>query len=111
MTREYKDYVQDIVDSMDKAASFVGTMSFAQFTKDEKSVFAVVRALEIIGEAVKKIPVEIRRKYPEIPWREMAGIRDIVIHEYFRVDLEIIWNVVKERIPALKPSFEKMMED
>ena len=111
MTREYKDYIEDIADSMGKAMRFLEHMNFDEFTKDEKTIFAVVRALEIIGEAVKQIPAPIRRKYPEIPWREMAGMRDKVIHEYFGVDLKIIWNVVKERIPVLKPTFEKIRED
>jgi uncharacterized protein with HEPN domain len=111
MRREYKDYIDDIADSMEKAMRFLEHMNFDEFTKDEKTIFAVVRALEIIGEAVKHIPAPIRRKYPEIPWREMAGMRDKVIHEYFGVDLKIIWNVVKERIPVLKPIFEKIRKD
>lgn len=90
---------------------FLDHMSFDAFTKDEKTIFAVVRGLEIIGEAVKHVPPQIRQKYPEIPWREIAGMRDKVIHEYFGVDLEIIWNVVKEKIPVLKPSFVKILKD
>lgn len=90
---------------------FLEHMCFDAFTKDDKTIFAAIRSLEIIGEAVKHIPAQIRRRYPEIPWREMAGMRDKVIHEYFGVDLEIIWNVIKERIPALKTSFEKILKD
>jgi len=90
---------------------FLDHMSFDAFTKDEKTIFAVVRGLEIIGEAVKHVPPQIRQKYPEIPWREIAGMRDKVIHEYFGVDLEIIWNVVKEKIPVLKPGFVKILKD
>lgn len=111
MKREYKDYIEDIIESMAKAMIFLEQMDFDEFSKDEKTIFAVVRALEIIGEAVKHIPTSIRRKYPDIPWREMAGIRDKVIHEYFGVDLKIIWNVVKERIPPLKILFEKLQHD
>jgi len=94
-----------------KVMKFLDHMSFDAFTKDEKTIFAVVRGLEIIGEAVKHVPPQIRQKYPEIPWREIAGMRDKVIHEYFGVDLEIIWNVVKEKIPVLKPGFVKILKD
>ncbi|MEM2571076.1 MAG: DUF86 domain-containing protein [Thermoproteota archaeon] len=111
MKRVIKDYVNDIVDSMNKAMRFIEGMSYEQFIKDDKTVFAVVRALEIIGEAVKKIPEETRMKYPEIPWKGMAGMRDKVIHEYFGVNLKYVWETVKERIPELKPMFERILKD
>ena len=111
MRREYGDYIEDIVDAMNKAMKFVEGMDFDEFILDEKTVFAVVRALEIAGEAVKKIPEEMKIKYPEIPWRDLAGIRDRLIHEYFSVNLEIVWNSVKEEIPVIKPLFEEMLEE
>jgi uncharacterized protein with HEPN domain len=106
-----KDYVNDIVDSMNKAVKFIEGMSYEQFIQDDKTVFAVVRALEIIGEAVKKIPEEIRVKYPEIPWKGMAGMRDKVIHEYFGVNLKYVWETVRKRIPELKPMFERLLKN
>jgi uncharacterized protein with HEPN domain len=108
--RVVKDHVNDIIDSMNKAMKFIEGMSYEQFTRDDKTVFAVVRALEIIGEAVKKIPEEIRVKYPEIPWKGMAGMRNKVIHEYFGVNLKYVWEIVGKRIPELKPMFEKLRE-
>ena len=111
MKRVVKDHVNDIVDSMNKAVKFIEGMSYEQFIQDDKTVFAVVRALEIIGEAVKKIPEEIRVKYPEIPWKGMAGMRDKVIHEYFGVNLKYVWETVRKRIPELKPMFERLLKN
>lgn len=111
MKREIKDYIIDIIDSMNKAIKFIEGMSYEQFIQDDKTIFAVVRALEIIGEAIKKIPEEIKAKYPEIPWKGMAGMRNKVIHEYFGINLKYIWTTIKERIPEIKPMFEKILRD
>jgi uncharacterized protein with HEPN domain len=111
MKREIGDYIQDIIESMNKAMEFTDGITYNSFASDDKTIFAVVRALEIIGEAVKNIPQEIREKHTQIPWREMAGMRDKLIHEYFGVNLNVVWKSVKEEIPLIKPSFEKMFED
>jgi uncharacterized protein with HEPN domain len=86
-------------------------MSYEEFAKDDKTVFAVIRAIEIIGEAVKNIPEDIRKEYPEIPWKGMAGMRDKVIHGYVGVDTQLVWSTVKKRIPGLKLRVEKMFEE
>jgi uncharacterized protein with HEPN domain len=109
--REFGDYIEDIVDAMDKAMEFVKKISFDKFISDDKTIFAVVRALEIIGEAVKNIPFEFRKKHPEIPWKDLAGIRDKLIHEYFGVKSAVLWKAVKEEIPPLKPLFQKILKD
>lgn len=111
MRREVGDYIEDTIGAMDKATNFIKNMSYEKFIRDDKTVFAVVRALEIIGEAVKNIPDDIRKDYPEIPWKDMAGMRNKVIHEYFGVKLKIVWKTVKEKIPPLKPIFEKILKD
>ena len=96
MEKDYRDYIQDILDSIDEIYVFIGQMSREEFLNDRKTVKAVLRNLEIVGEAAKKIPPPLRDKYPDIPWKKMAGLRDKLIHEYFGVDLEIIWQLIKE---------------
>lgn len=111
MKREVGDFISDVINAMDKALKFIDKMSYEEFVQDDKTIFAVVRAIEIIGEAVKNIPDDIKEKYPEIPWKGMAGMRDKVIHGYFGVDLKVVWETVKSRIPEIKPLFEKMLKD
>jgi len=101
--RDYKDYLQDIVDSVDDIKSFTENMTFEDFATDRKTINAVIRSIEVIGEATKRIPKSIRGKYPSIPWKKMAGMRDKLIHEYSGVDVGILWKTVKEDIPSLKP--------
>jgi len=111
MKREVGDFIDDIINAMDKALKFVEGMSYEEFANDDKTIFAVVRAIEIIGEAVKNISDDLKKKYPEIPWKGMAGMRDKVIHGYFGVDLKVVWDTVKKRIPELKPLFDRMLEE
>ncbi len=107
--REFEDYLRDILDSMEKAQHFVENLSYKQFAVDDKTIFAVVRALEIIGEATKKIPDDIRKSNPDIPWKEMAGMRDVLVHDYIGVDLETVWLTVTEKIPEAKPMIQKLL--
>lgn len=109
-TRSYVDFLDDIRTSAVKAQAFVAGMSYDTFTADEKTVFAVVRALEIIGEAAKRIPNAMRDQYPEIPWRAMAGIRDKLIHDYVSVNLAVVWKTVEEDLPSLVPQMEQMIQ-
>lgn len=109
--REYLDYLADILDAISKIEKFVQDLNFESFTKDDKTVYAVVRALEIVGEAAKKIPKGIKNRYTSIPWREMTGIRDKLIHEYFGVNLVVVWKTVCEDLPRLKPLIIKMIDE
>jgi uncharacterized protein with HEPN domain len=109
--RDYRDYLQDILDAVNDIESFVGSMSYENFRKDRKTLNAVVRSIEIIGEASKNIPDALKVKHKELPWKQMTGMRDKLIHAYFGVDVEILWKAVKENIPPLKQLIQKMLED
>jgi len=109
--RTYQDYLFDILDAIEKSAQFIQGMTVDQFAKDHKTFFAVVRALEIIGEATKNIPPEIRANYPEIPWREMAGMRDKLIHDYSGVNLSVVWNAAHDELPALEPAIRAVLKE
>ena len=102
MRRDYRLFIKDILDAIEKIEEFVAGMDFEEFRDDDKTVSAVVRKLEIIGEATKNIPDEVRQRYPKLPWREMAKIRDKLIHGYFVVDHQIVWKVIEEELPLLK---------
>lgn len=109
--REMGDYVQDILEAIIEVKDFTAGMEPEDFANDKKTINAVVRSLEIIGEAAKKIPGDMREKYPDIPWKSMEGMRDKLIHEYFGVDLDIVWEVVNVELPPIKPLIQKVLED
>ncbi len=108
MKRDYRDYLEDIMAAIDESAEFTRDISFEVFTRDRKTVNAVVRSLEVLGEAAKRIPNELRAKAPDVPWKYMAAMRDKLIHEYFGVDLSIVWTVIKVELPALRPKIEQL---
>lgn len=110
MPRDYRVYLDDILESIKAIEEFVGGQSFAEFSNDRRTFDAVVRNLEIIGEAIKKIPENIRSKNPGVPWRKIGSLRDILAHEYFRIDKEIIWDVVKNKLPELKREAYRILD-
>jgi len=109
--RDIRDYLKDILDSITDIENFVGNMTYEEFIKDRKTLNAVVRSIEIIGEASKKLPDAIKTKYAELPWKEITGMRDKLIHAYFGMDTETIWQTVKHNIPTLKQTIQKIEKD
>lgn len=111
MTREYKDYVQDMLDAIRDIRIFICDMKIEEFVKDRKTINAVVRGLEVIGEAAKNVPQEVRDKRPAIPWKNLTGMRDKLIHAYFGVDTEIVWVMATQELPPLESAIEKLLSE
>ena len=105
------DYLNDILDSIFKIKSFLKDVDYSCFQEDVKTQYAVIRALEIIGEASKKIPREVKENYSWIPWRLMSGMRDKLIHDYFGVDAQVVWNTATENILKLEEDIKNLVSD
>lgn len=101
-SRSWRFRIDDILEAINKVERYTHDLDFVAWQEDEKTVDAVIRNLEIIGEASSHLPDEIQALYADVPWNMMKGIRNIVAHEYFGVDLEIVWKTVREDLPALK---------
>ena len=111
MKRTFVLYLKDILEAIERIESYVKGCTFEQFAKNTLVIDAVVRNFEIIGEATKRIPVEIKQENPLIKWKEMAGMRDKLAHEYFGVDIDILWKTAINRLPALKPHIEELLRE
>ena len=110
-TRDYRDYLQDILDAVNDIEDFIDDMTYEQFINDRKTLNAVVRSIEIIGEASKNIPQSIKEKYKALPWKQMAGMRDKLIHAYFGIDKETLWQAVTKRYSAAEKNNRKSLDD
>ncbi len=101
-SRNVKLYLQDILQACDDILNFTqGMNSAADLQSDRRTFLAVIHSLQIIGEAARQMPKSLKEKYPDFPWRETASLRNVIAHEYFGLDIDIIWDVIKTRIPAL----------
>lgn len=105
-SRSYELYLNDIRESGEAIQSYVDDIDFEQFAKDRMRCAAVIREFEIIGEAVAKLPDAMKDAFPDVPWRDIKDFRNLFIHEYFGVDIAIVWNVITEELPGLLRAVE-----
>jgi uncharacterized protein with HEPN domain len=108
---EVVDYLDEILEASQKIERFTDEMSYEEFVEDDKTVDAVLRNFEVIGEAAKNVPEETRREYSYVPWTEMAGMRDKLIHGYATVELQIVWTTVQEEIPSLTGQIQALRDE
>ncbi len=111
MSRDYKVYIEDILEACQKVQNYTAGMSYIAFVQDEKTIDAVIRNLEVIGEAIKRVPEEIKSRYPDLEWKKIEGLRNILIHEYFGVNIEIIWDVVQNKLHPLRKKVERILSE
>lgn len=108
--REYKLFIKDMLDSIDKIDRYLKDVDYEGLVDDEKTVDALVRNFEIIGEAAKNLPQPIREQCPAIPWKRIIGMRNKIIHEYFGVDLDIVWETAHNFLPSLKDTLKNLYQ-
>lgn len=109
--RDLRLYLADIIESGSAILEFTKGMSFEEYNNDRKTYSAVIREFEIIGEAVGKLPDEVKRDYPEVAWQDIKDFRNLLIHEYFGIDQEIVWKIIRDDLPGLMDAVRKMMEE
>lgn len=107
--RDWKILLEDIIESIDKIEKYTAGMSFEEFETNNLIIDAVVRNIEIIGEASKNVPFEVQNQLPDIPWQKLRGIRNRIVHDYFDVDRTIIWHIVSAELSTLKKSLKQYL--
>ncbi|MDI6654450.1 MAG: DUF86 domain-containing protein [Candidatus Hydrothermarchaeota archaeon] len=109
--RPYKLFIEDTIEAMNKIERYIKNLDYDSFAENTLVIDAVVRNLEVIGEAIKNVPNSVREKYPNIPWKRMIGLRNIVIHEYFGIDLANVWKIITQNIPEVEPHIMKIFDE
>jgi uncharacterized protein with HEPN domain len=110
MKRRYDIFLKDILENISLIYEFIGDMEYEQFKTDKKTVFAVCRCLEIIGEAVNLIPDDIKSQYKVIPWQDIKNFRNIVVHKYWDIDVETVWDIIQNELEPLDEEIKKICE-
>jgi len=111
MTRGAGILLEEILEAIGLLQQYTAGLTFEEFAEDVKTQDSVTRRLEIIGEAAKGIPEGLRSKYPSVPWRDITGARDVLVHEYFRIDLEMAWDMVRDDLPALEKEVRRILAE
>jgi len=109
--RTDRDFLSDIQEAIRRIAEYTAGMTYQAFVEDTKTQDAVIRNLEIIGEATKNLSKGLRDRYPDVPWKGMAGVRDRLIHHYFGVNLDIVWQIVKDELPKVASHLESILRE
>lgn len=109
--KNHKLFIEDILGAVDKIERYIEDLSYEKFLKNDMVVDAVVRNLEVIGEAAKNIPEDTKKQYPDIPWKRIIGLRNIAVHEYFGIDLSIVWEIITSNLPETKPKILTMLKN
>jgi len=109
--RDYILFLEDILAAIEKIEVYTRNMTYDEFRNDNMVVDAVIRNLEIIGEATKNVPKRIRSKFPELAWKEAAGFRDVLIHDYFGIDVESVWDTLKNNIPGFREGLKNVLKN
>lgn len=111
MPRDYKLYISDILEALERIQEYTKNMTYKDFKHSNITIDAVVRNLEVIGEAARKIPSEIKSKSPEIEWRKIVALRNILTHEYFGINTKIVWDVVQNKLKPIREACKILLED
>jgi uncharacterized protein with HEPN domain len=111
MPRDFRVYLEGVLGAIAKIRRYTDGLSKDTFGADEKTVDAVVRNLEVIGEAVKRLPEELRARHPSIEWHKIGGLRDILIHQYFGIDVDILWDIMQGKLPSLERSVFAILQE
>ena len=111
MKRDLRLFIEDVSESIRLIEKYIGDLSKGDFDKNQELKDSIIRRLEIIGEAVKNIPDDFKEKYPEVSWKKIVGLRDIIIHAYFNIDLDIMWDIIKKDIPILEKQMRKISDE